>query len=62
MKYYQLGSLKDYLTKNFYNIKWSEKLQILRIVAIGLNHLHVQKIIHRDNVLGESEILSEILI
>ena len=29
MKYYKLGSLKDYITKNFYNIKWSEKLNML---------------------------------
>ena len=59
MKYYQLGSLRDYLTKNFYNIKWSEKLQILRNIAAGLDHLHNQKIIHRDfhsgNILYENE-------
>ena len=59
MKYYKLGSLRDYLTKNFYNIKWSEKLQILRIVVLGLNHLHYQKIIHRDlhsgNILYEND-------
>ena len=24
MKYYKSGSLKDYITKNFYNIKWNE--------------------------------------
>ncbi len=29
MKYYKLGSLKDYMTKNFYGIKWNEKLNIL---------------------------------
>src|ERR1044071_6099146 len=59
MKYCQLGSLRNYLTKNFYNIKWSEKLQILRIVIMGLEHLHDQKIIHRDfhsgNILYENE-------
>ncbi len=48
MKYYKLGSLKNYITKNFYNIKWNEKLKILINVARGLNHLHNQKIIHRD--------------
>src|SRR5688572_13387243 len=59
MKYYKLGSLKDYITKNFYNIKWNEKLGILKNIIAGLNHLHNQKIIHRDfhsgNILYENE-------
>src|SRR6266542_168183 len=60
MKHYKLGSLKDYITKNFYNIKWNEKIKILKHIVAGLNHLHNQKIIHRDfhsgNVLYENEI------
>src|SRR5688572_19785176 len=59
MKYYKLGSLKNYITKNFYNIKWNEKLSILDNIAGGLNHLHNQKIIHRDfhsgNILYEND-------
>src|SRR6266498_2967167 len=59
MKYYKLGSLRDYITKNFYNIKWNEKLMILIHIVQGLNHLHNQKIIHRDfhsgNILYENE-------
>src|SRR6266542_284878 len=59
MKYYKLGSLKDYITKNFYNIKWDEKLEILEHIVEGLKHLHNQKIIHRDfhsgNILYENE-------
>src|SRR3990170_7861164 len=60
MKYYRLGSLRDYITKSFYNIKWNEKLKILKNVAAGLNHPHYQKIIHRDfhsgNILYENEV------
>src|SRR3989337_765022 len=59
MKYYRLGSLKDYITKNFYNIKWNEKLRMLNHIVRGLNHLHNQKIIHRDfhsgNILYEND-------
>src|SRR6266498_554034 len=59
MKYYELGSLKDYLTKNFYNIKWYEKLNILKDIVKGLDHIHSQKIIHRDfhsgNILYDNE-------
>src|ERR1043166_8291651 len=59
MKYYRLGSLKDYIEKNFYNIEWREKLQILKNITAGLNHLHNQKIIHRDlhsgNILYEND-------
>src|SRR5688572_809699 len=59
MKYYKLGSLRNYITKNFYNIKWNEKLQILKNIVKGLKHLHNQKIIHRDfhsgNILYENE-------
>src|SRR3989337_450297 len=58
MKYYRLGSLRDYITKNFYNIKWNEKLEILGNIVKGLNHLHNQEIIHRDfhsgNILYEN--------
>ncbi len=59
MKYYKLGSLKDYITKNFYNIKWNEKLEILIRIVAGLDHHHHQNIIHRDfhsgNILYENE-------
>ncbi len=61
MKYYKLGSLKDYITKDFYDIKWIKKLKIFKTycIAYGLNHLHNQNIIHRDfhsgNILYENE-------
>ncbi len=59
MKYYELGSLKDYMMKNFYDIKWNKKLNILKNIAKGLDHIHNQKIIHRDfhsgNILYDNE-------
>src|SRR6266498_5450729 len=59
MKYYELGSLKDYMAKNFYNVKWNEKLEILTRIIEGLGHIHDQKIIHRDfhsgNILYENQ-------
>src|SRR6266498_2504704 len=64
MKYYELGSLKDYITKNFYSIKWNEKSNILRYIAKGLDHIHNQKIIHRDfhsgNILYDDELVIKI--
>src|ERR1043166_5035257 len=59
MKYYKLGSLKDYIRNNFYNVKWNEKLDILIHIVEGLDHIHNQNIIHRDfhsgNILYENE-------
>src|SRR6266542_1497885 len=59
MKYYELGSLKDYMAKNFYNVKWNDKLKILSHIIEGLGHIHDQKIIQRDfhsgNILYENQ-------
>ena len=58
MKYYK-SDLRNYITKNFYDIEWNKKLNILIRIAEGLGHLHRQKIIHRDlhskNILYENE-------
>src|SRR6266542_2302412 len=58
MKYYKYD-LKHYITENLYNINWNTKLKILKNIIKGLEHIHHQKIIHRDfhsgNILYENE-------
>src|ERR1044071_2181700 len=58
MKYYR-SDLRNYVTNDFYNIKWGIKLKILIHIAKGLDHIHEQEIIHRDlhskNILCENE-------
>ena len=58
MKYYK-SNLRNYMIKDFYNIEWNKKLKILKRIAEGLDHIHNQKIIHRNlhskNILCENE-------
>src|SRR5688572_24161035 len=48
MDYCDSGDLKNYLTENFYNIKWLNKLNILKEIIGGLKHIHGKRITHRD--------------
>src|SRR6266542_3499305 len=58
MKYYK-SNLRNYMIKDFYNIEWHKKLKILNRIAEGIDHIHNQKIIHRNlhskNILCENE-------
>src|SRR3989440_3988825 len=58
MKYYK-SDLRNYITKEFDNIKWDKKLKILLHIAEGLRHIHNQNIIHQDlhsgNILCEND-------
>ncbi|GBB96585.1 hypothetical protein RclHR1_02790008 [Rhizophagus clarus] len=48
MPYYGLGDLRHYISNDFYNIKWVEKLDILEKIVIGLINIHRFDIVHRD--------------
>ncbi|RGB40401.1 kinase-like domain-containing protein [Rhizophagus diaphanus] len=48
MPYYSKGDLINYISNDFYNIKWSDKLFNLKLITIGLINIHNLDIIHRD--------------
>jgi serine/threonine protein kinase len=48
MPYYDSGDLIHYISGDFYNIKWKDKLENLRTIANGLINIHSVDIIHRD--------------
>ncbi|GBC19027.2 kinase-like domain-containing protein [Rhizophagus irregularis DAOM 181602=DAOM 197198] len=48
MQYAKEGSLRQYLNNIFNSIKWVNKLNILRMIANGLNSIHKKGLIHRD--------------
>src|SRR2546426_8072044 len=48
MRYAEDGSLKDYITKNFKNLKWKDKIQILYNIISGLNIIHQKQFVHCD--------------
>jgi serine/threonine protein kinase len=48
MPYYDSGDLIHYISSDFYNIKWENKLKNLTKIAHGLTNIHRVDIIHRD--------------
>src|SRR6266540_20180 len=48
VNYCESGDLKSYLKENFYNLEWWQKLEVLNKIIKGLDHIHRQKVIHRD--------------
>ncbi len=48
MDYYNSGDLTHYITENFYNVSWLDKLYQLSHITYGLEQIHKKKIIHRD--------------
>ncbi len=48
MRYANDGSLTDYITKKFKNLKWKHKIEILYSIISGLNIIHQEKLVHHD--------------
>src|SRR5437016_732403 len=48
MRYANDGSLTDYITKSFKNLKWKHKIEILYNIISGLNVIHQEKLVHCD--------------
>ena len=59
MKYANNGSLTDYMTKSFKDLKWENKISILYNIILGLNTIHKKQLIHHDlhsgNILHSNE-------
>jgi hypothetical protein len=47
MPYYDSGDLIHYISSDFYNIKWLDKLENLKEIANGLINIHSVDIIQR---------------
>jgi hypothetical protein len=45
MRYANDGSLTDYITKEFKNLKWKDKIKILYSIISGLNIIHQEKLV-----------------
>src|SRR5215217_2793284 len=62
MDYMEDGSLQTYLTKDFKNLEWTDKIGILKQIIKGLKDIHENKIIHHDlhsgNILQEDKWIS----
>src|SRR5947209_10770967 len=48
MRYADDGSLGDYITENFKNLEWEDKIEILYRIISGLNNIHQEKLVHHD--------------
>src|SRR5207248_2740659 len=48
MRYANGGCLTDYITKDFKNLKWKDKIEILYSIISGLSIIHQEKLVHHD--------------
>src|SRR5690348_2339103 len=66
MRYANDGSLTDYITKKFKNLKWKDKIKTLYGIIFGLNNIHQEKLVHGDfhsgNILHSDELPQKVMI
>src|SRR5256714_323912 len=66
MRYANGGCLTDYITKEFKNLKWKDKIEILYSIISGLNIIHQEKLVHRDfhsgNILHSYQLSQKMMI
>src|ERR1051325_11770591 len=48
MAYAQNGSLRQHLNNSFHSLSWNDKLNTLYLIALGLNRIHKEGLIHHD--------------
>src|SRR5207248_3244751 len=48
MRYSNDGNLTDFITKDFKNLKWKDKIEILYSIISGLSIIHQEKLVHHD--------------
>src|SRR6185369_10089090 len=48
VRYASDGSLRDYLTKKFKDLKWTDKIRMLHNIILGLNNIHQEQLVHHD--------------
>src|SRR6185369_8010209 len=48
VRYANSGSLRDYLTKKFKDLKWKDKIGMLHNIILGLNNIHQEQLVHHD--------------
>ena len=65
MKYVEGGNLRQYLQKNYSKLRFKDKIDQLYQIALGLNSIHKQGLVHRDfhsgNILNKEDIIHNIL-
>ncbi|RGB40639.1 hypothetical protein C1646_384598 [Rhizophagus diaphanus] len=53
------GNLRQHLNNNFISLNWKQKLSSLSDIAVGLNDIHIKRLIHQDfhsgNILSDFE-------
>ncbi|GBC18827.2 kinase-like domain-containing protein [Rhizophagus irregularis DAOM 181602=DAOM 197198] len=52
LDYAEKGSLRNYLDKYYNKLSWYDKIHYLCKIAFGIDHIHDNKIIHRDLHVG----------